>query len=36
MVVTRPDGVILQLGQRSSSHDVSLRLPSGTEVGAFY
>ena len=28
--VTRPDGVMLQLGQRSSSHDVWLWLPSGT------
>jgi hypothetical protein len=28
--VTRPDGLMLQLGQRSSSHDVWLWLPSGT------
>jgi hypothetical protein len=28
--VTRPDGVMLQLGQRSSSHDVWLWLPTGT------
>jgi hypothetical protein len=29
--VSRPDGVMLQLGQRSSSHDVWLWVPSGTE-----
>ncbi len=28
--VTRPDGVMLQLGQRSSGHDVWLWLPTGT------
>ena len=28
--VTRPDGVMLQLGQRSSSHDVWLWVPNGT------
>ncbi len=28
--VTRPDGVFLQLGQRTSSHDVWLWVPSGT------
>jgi hypothetical protein len=28
--VTRPDGVMLQLGQRSSSHDIWLWLPTGT------
>ena len=28
--VTRPDGVMLQLGQRSLAHDIWLWLPSGT------